>query len=172
MPCNFCGKSSINPWTDKEEDICGECIGSKNAKPDVVTSETEKSSSSRGGWYWSKWVWVWLIIIWPVGVYGLVKRAPSEHRKWWWIGLGIFVLFSFVNGGGSSKPTEAEISACKKLIWQHNRYEPSRMIYSGKEYGAIIIDYATPTYGNYWKLRCKNGNPQVWAPGASMWMDI
>jgi hypothetical protein len=46
-------------------------------------------------------------------------------------------------------PSDADIEACKQLIWQHNRYEPSRMRYAGTESGAIIIDYTTPTYGNY-----------------------
>ncbi|HEY7772617.1 MAG TPA: hypothetical protein VIC26_05525 [Marinagarivorans sp.] len=118
-----------------------------SAPPRRITSRPSATEGERREWYQTGWVWLW-------------------------IGLGMLVLISIVNGSGSGKPSEAEISACKNLIWQHNRYEPSRMRYAGTESGAIIIDYTTPTYGNYWKLRCQNGNPQVWAQGASMWMDI
>lgn len=26
-------------------------------------------------WYQTGWVWFWLILVWPVGLYGLIKRG-------------------------------------------------------------------------------------------------
>jgi hypothetical protein len=35
-------------------------------------------ASSDKVWYNSRWVWFWLIIIWPVGLYGLFKRYQRK----------------------------------------------------------------------------------------------
>ena len=35
-------------------------------------------NSSDKVWYNSRWVWFWLIIFWPVGLYGLIKRFQRK----------------------------------------------------------------------------------------------
>jgi len=100
------------------------------------------------------------------------KDSNSNRKKIVFSGIAIFMIYVAVFGGSEIKPSDSEIRACKELIWEHNRYEPSRMKYRGFKHGVIEFDYTTPTYGKYWKLRCKGDTPQVWASGASMWVDI
>ena len=47
--------------------LLGSSCSSQNQE---VQQESKKSES----WYNTSWVWVWLFLVWPVGVYGLIKR--------------------------------------------------------------------------------------------------
>ena len=39
-----------------------------------IVSEASAKSKKSESWYNTSWVWVWLFLVWPVGVYGLIKR--------------------------------------------------------------------------------------------------
>jgi len=39
-----------------------------------ILSEASAKSKKSESWYNTSWVWVWLFLVWPVGVYGLIKR--------------------------------------------------------------------------------------------------
>mgnify|MGYP001413274865 CR=1 FL=1 len=69
---------------------------------EVETGIRERSSNPGAKrWYQTGWVWVWLIVVWPIGAYGLIQRAKPEHRKWWYTGVAIlFALAVFGEEGG------------------------------------------------------------------------
>lgn len=80
---------------------------------------------------------------------------------------------TLVGCGKKVDATEAQINECKQLIYSHNGYEPSRMDYvEMKSDGSIIIKYHRKTSSKTWTLRCHNGEPQVWADGGKVWLDI
>lgn len=40
----------------------------------VIIQQKSLKAEDINKWYNSNWVWVWLLLVWPVGVYGLIKR--------------------------------------------------------------------------------------------------
>lgn len=91
------------------------------ANPGPSGSEQESGSSdnnadrdeNRRPWYESGWVWFWLILLWPVGVYGLIQRAKPENRKWWYSGVALVFILAVLdpdagNTGGSSSVEQGD----------------------------------------------------------------
>ncbi|MGF1832600.1 hypothetical protein [Photobacterium sanguinicancri] len=84
-----------------------------------------------------------------------------------------FTLAVTMIGCGKKEATESQVNECKQLIYSHNGYEPSRMDYiEMKSDGSIIIKYHRTTSNKTWTLRCYKGEPQVWADGGKVWLDI
>lgn len=51
-----------------------------NELKELIVSASDAKSKNPNAWYNTGWVWFWLLIFWPVGVYGLIKRS-SEKKK-------------------------------------------------------------------------------------------
>tara|TARA_A100001391_G_scaffold72416_1_gene46288 strand:+ start:2224 stop:2922 length:699 start_codon:yes stop_codon:yes gene_type:complete len=105
--CNFCPHCGNNiiqcASQDKDKKEIGNNKNELHPKPfiaDVLPAGVEKESlghprsedQRRRPWHKTGWVWFWLILVWPVGVYGLIQRARPENRKWWCAGCLISIL--------------------------------------------------------------------------------
>ena len=58
--------------TDNTEELNKFLNRSKELQKIIEDSVAENTSSEE--WYNTYWVWVWLLLFWPVGVYGLLKK--------------------------------------------------------------------------------------------------
>lgn len=79
---------------------------------------TDKTNTKYAVWYQTKWVWFWLICIFPVGIYGLIKRAePKDQKKWWWGVVALFLMSLILDDSkGTSNTTTAKANAGKIYI--------------------------------------------------------
>ncbi|WP_414433282.1 zinc-ribbon domain-containing protein [Alcanivorax sp. IL2] len=78
--------------------------------PAIHGEENESEVQESPRWYETGWLWFWLIIFYPVGIYGLVKRyIVPKAQKWIWIGLGVFLVIAAINNKSnpSSRPSTA-----------------------------------------------------------------
>lgn len=124
-----------------------------NIEPDITdkiqpsTSETD----SKKEWHQTNWVWVWLILFWPVGVYGLIKRAEPEHRKFWWGGfIVVFLLILEINAPTTSYKTASSESVVSTGVWYDDVGSP-------KYLDAQLTISKDPSSGTY-SLRRVNGD--------------
>lgn len=72
-----------------------------NQEPDRFDNSTDRDGNRRP-WYESGWVWFWLVLIWPVGVYGLIQRAEPENRKWWYSGIALVLILAIFDPDAAS----------------------------------------------------------------------
>ena len=79
---------------------------------------TDKINTKGAVWYKTKWVWFWIICVFPIGIYGLIKRADPEDQKKWWCGVAALFLMSLIldDSKGTSNTTTAKASTGKIYI--------------------------------------------------------
>lgn len=148
-------------------------------EPDsIVDNPFGGSSSSKNTiWYQTWWVWFWLICVWPIGLYGLIKRAEPENQKKWWGVITVLFLMGLIFGDSKSNnsPSEADISpftkmeVCKGIIAKALG-RPVNIMGANKSGGVIKVTYRRPDDKKRWNYRCKlEGNKGIWAMGGGRW---
>ncbi|WP_020414609.1 zinc ribbon domain-containing protein [Microbulbifer variabilis] len=105
MKCISCNNTLLD--SDK---FCSKC-GVKTSPVETIHS---KAGKSKQAWYQTGWAWFWLIIFWPVGIYGLVKRAKPQHQKWWWAGIAAFLLAIILTPPPPKQSSSASVSKYPK----------------------------------------------------------
>lgn len=122
-------------------------------EPDaIVVNPFGGSSGSKNAiWYHTKWVWFWLILIWPVGLYGLIKRAEPEDQKKWWGGIAALFIMSLIFGDGKSNNSGSAknyakdnlFDSCYEIglikIWDWSAFDYERERFSAHSNGNVTL---------------------------------
>jgi len=107
--CPHCGTR----MADEKRESGGATTDEAHTGPDIAgprgwkqESSSSENNTDRDGdgrpWYESGWVWFWLVLIWPVGVYGLIQRAEPEKRKWWYSGIALVLTLAMFDPDAST----------------------------------------------------------------------
>jgi hypothetical protein len=183
--CFSCGKSlvdvakpieviSAEPLKSETNPVESERVMPSWSQPDRKKVVPKPKGES---WYSTKWVGIWLIIFFPIGLYGLIKRAEPEDKKKWWAGMaGLFFAVIFIVSSHKSNQSTAYANiapftkgeVCKGVI-ASAAARPVNIMGASQSGGVINVTYRRPD-NKRWKYRCKlEGDKGIWAMDGGRW---
>lgn len=159
--CTDCGKA-----IKANAEICPKCGIRQSTIPNKKTPNKL--------WYETGWVWFWLILVWPVGIFGLIKRAKPQHQKWWWGGIAVLFLIALFdeqsNDNKVNKGTFTDQQICIATIAKIMGRDPLIIKIDALKGNVTYLSYNRPSDGSRWANRCKlEGNKVIWASETGRW---
>lgn len=171
MYCSNCGIELL-----VKSNFCSKCGNKVIDSNSLKKQEFDNSVNDEyiPEWWETSSLWIWLVLFFPMGLYGLFRRTPSNKKIWWLLvilGLCVFLALDRSVSNPSVSNRSDDIGRFNqglicKAATNALFSTPLKIIKSSPSGSLSYISYFRPSDNSRWDLYCKIDNGLViWKSG-------